>query len=308
MASGLTESAAVGRGEPSTLEAPGSAALAHSGGHRVWAVLVRQRLAVPAAVVLLVVFACAVLANVVAPYDPERQDYSNVLEPPSPLHLMGTDEIGRDIASRVIFGARTSMSVGLVAVGLSVAVGVALGLIAAYQRGWVDDTLMRAMDAVSAFPDLVLALGITAALRPGLINVMVAIGFVSIPQFARLARGQALSVREQEFVSAARLLGAGPLRVIALHIWPNVTAPVIVQASLRFAAAIVAEASLSFLGAGVPPPTPSWGSMLQASYQYTETAPWLALFPGGAIFLTVLAINIFGDALRTAMDPRLRAR
>jgi ABC-type dipeptide/oligopeptide/nickel transport system permease subunit len=137
---------------------------------------------------------------------------------------------------------------------------------------------------------------------------MVAIGFVSVPQFARLARGQALSVREQDFVSAARLMGAGPLRVIAHHLWPNVTAPIIVQASLRVAAAIVAEASLSFLGAGVPPPTASWGSMLQASYQYTETAPWLALFPGGAIFLSVLAINVFGDALRSALDPRLRAR
>jgi peptide/nickel transport system permease protein len=271
-------------------------------------VLLRQRLAVPAGLVLLVVLLAALLANVLAPYDPERQDYAHVLEPPSLAHVMGTDDIGRDVLSRVIYGARTSMSVGLVAVGLSVLIGVPLGLIAAYHHGWLDDTLMRAMDAVSAFPELVLALGITAALHPGLLNVMVAIGVVSVPQFARLARGQALSVREQDFVSAARLMGAGPARVIARHLWPNVTAPIIVQASLRVAGAIVAEASLSFLGAGVPPPTASWGSMLQASYQYTETAPWLALFPGGAIFLSVLAINVVGDALRSALDPRLRAR
>jgi peptide/nickel transport system permease protein len=161
---------------------------------------------------------------------------------------------------------------------------------------------------VSGFPDLVLALGITAALRPGLVNVMVAIGIIYTPQFARLARGQALSVREQDFVSAARVVGAGPTRLIARHIWPNVTAPIIVQASLRVAAAIVTEASLSFLGTGVPPPTPTWGSMLRASYQYTETAPWLAICPGLAIFLTVLASNIFGDAVRSALDPRMRGR
>jgi ABC-type dipeptide/oligopeptide/nickel transport system permease subunit len=292
---------------PLAAEAAPPLGRAHRRG-RAWAVLLRQRLAVPAGLVLLLVLLAALLAGVLAPYDPERQDYAHVLEAPSLAHPMGTDDIGRDVLSRVIFGARTSMSVGLVAVGLSVLVGVPLGLIAAYHHGWLDDTLMRAMDAVSAFPELVLALGITAALHPGLLNVMVAIGFVSVPQFARLARGQALSVREQDFVSAARLMGAGPLRVIAHHLWPNVTAPIIVQASLRVAAAIVAEASLSFLGAGVPPPTASWGSMLQASYQYTESAPWLALFPGGAIFLSVLAINVFGDALRGALDPRLRSR
>jgi peptide/nickel transport system permease protein len=274
---------------------------------RHWGLL-RQRLAVPAALVLVVVVLCALTAGVIAPNDPERQDYLHVLEPPSPAHLMGTDDLGRDVLSRIIYGSRVSVSVGLVAVGLSIAIGVPLGLAAAYRRGWLDDVIMRVMDAVSAFPELVLALSIAAALRPGLLNVMVAIGIIYTPQFARLARGQALSVREQEFVSAARLIGAGPTRLIARHIWPNVTAPIIVQASLRVASAIITEAALSFLGAGVPPPTPTWGSMLRASYQYTETAPWLAIGPGATIFLTVLAANVFGDALRAALDPRMRGR
>lgn len=255
---------------------------------------------------LLVVIGGALLANALAPFDPERQDYAHVLEPPNGSHVLGTDDLGRDILSRIMFGARTSISVGLVSVGVSVVLGVPLGLVAAYRGGWLDDALMRLMDAMTAFPELILALGITAALRPGLLNVMVAIGVIGIPQFARLARGQALSVRQQDFVNAARAIGAGATRVLARHIWPNSTAPIIVQASLRIAAAIVTEATLSFLGAGVPPPTPSWGSMLQSSYQYTETAPWLAVFPGAAIFLTVLATNLVGDALRTTLDPRMR--
>jgi len=274
----------------------------------MYVLLLGQRLAVPSVIVLLVVVLSGLLANVVAPADPERQDYVHVLEPPGVAHLMGTDDLGRDVLSRIIYGSRTSVSVGLVAVGIALLVGVPIGLIAAYRRGWQDDAIMRVMDAVSAFPGLVLALGITAALRPGLANVMIALGVIYVPQFARLVRSQSLSVREQDFVSAARLLGAGPTRLIARHILPNVTAPIIVQASLLVAAAIVTEASLSFLGAGIPPPTPTWGSMLQASYQYTETAPWLAIFPGVAIFLTVLATNVFGDALRATLDPRLRGR
>lgn len=255
---------------------------------------------------LVVVVGSGLLAPLLAPYDPERQDYAHVLEPPSTSHLLGTDDIGRDILSRIMYGARTSLSVGLVSVGFSVIIGVPLGLSAAYRGGLMDDALMRLMDAMTAFPELILALGITAALKPGLLNVMVAIGVVGIPQFARLARGQALSVRQLEYVNAARALGAGAGRVLAFHIWPNSTAPIIVQASLRVASAIVTEATLSFLGAGVPPPTPSWGSMLQASYQYTETAPWLAVFPGAAIFITVLATNVVGDALRIVLDPRMR--
>jgi peptide/nickel transport system permease protein len=256
-------------------------------------------------VLVLVVFA-AIFANVVSPADPLYQDYRSPLQSPSLSHPFGTDNLGRDILSRVIHGARISVSVGLLAVGLAAIVGVPLGLIAAYAGGLVDDVLMRIMDALMAFPALVLALGITAALGPSLTNVMIAIGLVYMPAFARLVRAEGLSVREREFVIAARTIGARPSRLIARHIWPNVAAPIIVLASLRVATAIITEAGLSFLGAGVPPPTPSWGSMLRTSYQYTETAPWMAIFPGLAIFVTVLATNLFGDALRTALDPRLR--
>jgi len=301
--------------EPETMEAraipgvtvPAIAVPARS--RRNWVTrLLTSRLALPASLVLLVMIGCALFANVLAPYDPLYQDYDNVLAFPSRAHPMGTDDLGRDVLSRIIYSARVSMSVGVVAVGIALVIGVPIGLLAAYHGGWLDDTLMRVMDAVASFPALLLALAITVALRPGLINVMIAIGVVYIPAFARLARGEALSTREREFVMAARVIGAHPSRVIAYHIWPNVTAPIIVLASLRVASAIVTEASLSFLGAGIPPPTPSWGLMLKASYQYTETSPWLALFPGLAIFLTVLAANIFGDALRTALDPRLRYR
>ncbi len=270
--------------------------------------LLRTRLAVPSLAVLVVVVVCAVFAGAISPHDPDRQDYKHVLEKPSRTYLLGTDDLGRDILSRIIFGTRVSVSVGIVAVGIALAIGVPLGLMAAFVGGLIDDAIMRVIDAMSAFPALVLALGISAALRPGLLTVMVAIGVVYIPQFARLARAQALSVREQEFVNSARVLGARPLRLIALHIGPNVAAPIIVQASLRVATAIVTEAGLSFLGVGVPPPASSWGAMLRSSYQYTETAPWLAIFPGAAIFVTVLATNLFGDALRTALDPRMRGR
>lgn len=267
--------------------------------------LFASRLALPAAIVLLVMLCFALFANILAPYDPLYQDYDNILAAPEWAHPMGTDDLGRDVLSRIIHSARVSMSVGIVAVGIALVIGVPIGLVAAYRGGWVDDTLMRVMDAISSFPALLLALGITVALKPGLTNVMIAIGVVYTPAFSRLARGEALSTREREFVTAARVLGARPARLIARHIWPNVTAPIIVLASLRVASAIVTEASLSFLGAGVPPPTPSWGLMLKASYQYTETSPWLALFPGLAIFITVFATNIFGDALRSALDPRM---
>ena len=277
-------------------------------GPSVLARLLRSRMAGPSLVIVVAVILCAVFANVLSPYDPYRQDYNAVLEPPSRAHLMGTDDIGRDVLSRIIYGSRVSASVGLVAVGIAMIIGIPLGLIAAYRGSWLDDVIMRIMDALSAFPPLILALGITAALKPGLLNVMVAIGVVSIPQFARLVRSQALTVREMDFVTAARMLGASPLRLIGRHIWPNSTSPIIVQASLRVAVAIVTEATLSFLGAGVPLPTPSWGSMLRSSYQYTETAPYLVIFPGAAIFVTVLATNLLGDALRSALDPRMRGR
>ncbi len=256
-----------------------------------------------AAVVFLL---CAVTANVLAPYDPLHQDYGAVLEAPSWKHPFGTDDLGRDVLSRVIFGSRVSLQAGVVAVAFAVAVGVLLGLTAGYWGGLTDEALMRVTDALYSFPALLLALAITAALGPSLTNVILAVGIVLTPVFARLVRGQALSVKEQDFVAAARAAGAGHWRIMRRHIWPNVTAAIIVQASLTVAFGIIYEAALSFLGVGVRPPTPSWGSKLRVGYTYLEGAPWLAFFPGAAIFFSVLAFNFLGDGLREALDPRLR--
>lgn len=258
--------------------------------------------------ILGVVIFCAIFADVISPYDPIAQDYTALTQPPSLAHPLGTDDLGRDVLSRIIHGTRVSLQVGIIAVGIALAVGVTLGLVSGYVGGWVDDAIMRFVDAVQAFPGLILALAITAALGPSIGNAMVAIGFVSAPGIARLTRGQTLSVREREYVAAARVLGIPPIAIMARHIWPNVTAPIIVQATLMVAGAIVTEASLSFLGVGVNPPTPSWGAMLRTGSQYLEVAPWLALAPGVAIFLTVLAFNFVGDGLRRALDPRLVSR
>ncbi|MCC6179131.1 MAG: ABC transporter permease [Chloroflexi bacterium] len=259
-------------------------------------------------VVLATMIFLAATADFLTPYDPNYQDYTSLLRPPSLDHPFGTDQVGRDVYSRVVYGTRISLQVGVIAVGIALTIGVTLGLIAGFYRGWVDEILMRMMDAVYAFPALVLALAITAALGTGIVNVMIAIGIVYMPSYARLVRGQVLSVREREFVVAARLLGAKPRRLMFRHIWPNVTAPIVVQGSLNVSSAILTEASLSFLGLGVRPPTPSWGSSLQAGYQYLSTAPWLSIYPGLAIFIAVLGFNLFGDGLRQLLDPRLRGR
>jgi peptide/nickel transport system permease protein len=250
----------------------------------------------------------ALTADFLTPYDPNYQDYSQFRVAPSLDHPFGTDQVGRDLYSRVVYGTRISFLVGVVAVGIGLTAGVVIGLVAGLYRGWVDEVLMRVMDAIHAFPALVLALAITAALGAGIVNIMIAIGIVYMPSYARLVRGQVLSVRERDFVIAARLLGAGSLRLMFLHIWPNVTAPIIVQGSLNVSSAILTEASLSFLGLGVRPPTPSWGSSLQGGYQYLSSAPWLSFYPGLAIFIAVLGFNLFGDGLRQLLDPRLRAR
>jgi peptide/nickel transport system permease protein len=267
---------------------------------------VRGPLARAGAVGIGVVLLVAALAPRLTSYAPTAVDLGKTLHPPSAGHLLGTDELGRDVLSRTLHGSRISLQAGMVSVGLALVAGVVLGLVSGYLGRWVDDLLMRAMDAILSFPYLVLALAITAALGPSLANAMVAIGVVYTPQFARLVRGQVLSVREREFVEAARALGARGARVVGTHIWPNVTAPIVVQAPLSMAFAIIAEASLSFLGLGVQPPAPSWGSMLRVGTGYIETAPWLALCPGVAIFLTVLAFNFFGDGVRDALDPRMR--
>lgn len=267
--------------------------------------LLETRLVGTGLTISALVLLSALAAPILAPYDPNEQDYLAITEPPSTAHLLGTDDIGRDVLSRIIYGSRVSLEVGLIAVGIAAGVGVSLGLVAGYVGGLLDDVIMRLVDAIQAVPNLILALAVTAALGPSIANAMLAIGFVATPGMARLTRGQTLSVREREFIAAARLCGASPLGIMRLHIWPNVTAPIVVQATLLLGSAIVTEAALSFLGVGVQPPTPSWGAMLRTGSQYLEVAPWIGIAPGVAIFLTVLAFNFVGDGFRRALDPRL---
>jgi len=266
----------------------------------------RNRLALAGLVVLAAVVAAALLAPWLAPAPPFRTDFNNLLRPPGPGHPLGTDDLGRDLLSRVIFGARTSLAAGVISVGIAVAAGLPLGLLAGYYGGRLDDLLMRLTDAMLSFPLLVLALAVAAVLGAGLEKAMVAIGIVFMPGVIRLARGQVLSEREQQYVEAARATGASDARILWRHILPNVLSPLLVHASLSTAAAITAEAALSFLGLGTQPPTPSWGSMLNVAQAYLGTAPWMAFWPGLAIFCTVLALNLVGDGLREALDPRLR--
>ena len=267
----------------------------------------RVRLAVVGGSIVGTMSLAAVLAGVAAPYSPTQQDIRNLLRPPSPSHLLGTDELGRDTLSRVLFGAQVSLEVAIIAVGISLVVGTGLGLLAGYARGLTDATIMRVMDGLLALPTLVLALAMVAMLGPSLNNAMLAIGLTGVPIFARLVRGQVLSVRELDYIQAARSLGASGLRVMVDHLLPNVAAPIVVQASLAMPAAILAEAGLSFLGLGVQPPTPSWGAMLNTAKGYLQQDAWLAVAPGAAIFVTVLGFNFLGDAIRDALDPRLRA-
>jgi peptide/nickel transport system permease protein len=270
--------------------------------------ILQTRLAWLGLIVLLVMVFMAGTADVLTPYDPNYQDYTHILRPPSLDNPFGTDEIGRDVYSRVVYGTRVSLEVGVVAVAIGLVSGVLIGLVAGYNGGWIEDVLMRTMDGLRAFPALVLALAISAVLGQGIINVMIAVGVVYVPTFARLTHAQTLSIRERDYITAARVIGVGPWRMMLRHIWPNAIGPIIVQASLAAAFAILAEASLSFLGLGVRPPTASWGSMLRSGYQYLSTAPWLSLYPGAAIFIAVLGFNLLGDGLRQALDPRLRRR
>jgi peptide/nickel transport system permease protein len=249
----------------------------------------------------------AVLAPLVSPYDPYEQYYGQVLEPPSHQHLFGTDNFGRDLFSRVIWGAQISIKVGLLAVGIGVLLGSALGLASGYFGGTLDLVLQRVMDAWIAFPSIILALAILAALGAGEINVMIAIGLSLVPFANRIVRGSVLAEKTNVYVEAARSMGCSELRIMARHILPNVTAPIIVIATMTIGQAILAEAALSFLGVGVQPPHPAWGSMLSGhSRTYMLAAPWMAIFPGLAIFLAVMGWNLVGDALRDLGDPRLR--
>ncbi|HEV8534799.1 MAG TPA: ABC transporter permease [Candidatus Limnocylindria bacterium] len=249
----------------------------------------------------------ALLAPFIAPYDPIKVNVSGALQPPSGIHFLGTDDLGRDVFSRVLWGSRVSLSVGVISVSIGFLVGVTLGLAAGYLGGTFDLLVMRAIDALLAFPALVLAIAITAALGPQIQNAMIAIGIVAVPAYARLTRGQVLSVRAREFIVAARTIGCSPLRIVLRHIFPNVTNALIVQATLSTAFAILAEAALSFLGLGPQPPDPSWGQDVNYSQRYLPNLKWwMSVGPGVAIFTAVFAFNFLGDALRDALDPRLR--
>lgn len=256
--------------------------------------------------VLALVLLMAVVAPLIAPYDPLKQDLANILLPPSAAHLLGTDNLGRDIVARVVYGSRVSLIAGLASVAVAVVVGSLLGLAAGFAGGMVDNVVMRMVDAVLSFPGLVLALALGAVMGAGLLGVVIALGVVYTPTFARLMRGQVLSIREREFVHAARVIGAPSWRIVTRHVLPNVATPIVVQASLSIAFAILAEASLSFLGLGVPPPEPSWGGMINQGRGYLQQAPWIVFGPGAALFVTVLGLNFVGDAIRDALDPRIR--
>lgn len=246
----------------------------------------------------------SVLAPVLAPYDPAKPDFTAVRQAPSAAYPFGTDEIGRDVLSRTIYGARASLLAGVISVLIASGLGVPLGLVSGYFRGTVDEVIMRLTDAVLSFPFLILAIAMAAALGPSLTNAMIAIGIATTPTFVRLTRAQVLAVGSEEYVLAARALGATSGRIIGRHVLPNSVAPLLIQASLTIAQAVIAESALSFLGLGVQPPTPSWGGMLNTAKNFLVQAPWMAIYPGLSIFFTVLAFNLFGDGLRDALDPR----
>lgn len=251
----------------------------------------------------------ALLAPMIAQYGPVDVDTGRFLQPPSTAHWLGTDDLGRDIFSRVVWGARVSLSVGLISVGIGLFAGVPLGLLGGYLGGWIDLLIGRIVDTLLAFPGLILALAITAALGPALQNVMIAIGIIAVPFYARLTRGQVLAVRQRDFVLAAHVVGVPPRRILARHVFPNILNVLIVSATLWTAIAILAEAALSFLGLGVQPPSPSWGQDIAYSKHHVITGVWWPVVgPGAAIFLAVFAFNMLGDGLRDALDPRLRRR
>jgi ABC-type dipeptide/oligopeptide/nickel transport system permease subunit len=268
--------------------------------------LVGRRVVLVGVVLVVILAFLGFLGRFLAPYSPTTQDLLHVLGQPSTSHWLGTDELGRDILSRLLWGAATSLQVGLGAVLLACIPGVMVGVSVAYRGGWVDNVVMRMLDGLMAFPSLILALTIVAVLGSSLFNVILAIAITSFPHYARIVRGQVLSVREHDYVLAVRCVGARDRRIVFRHILPNVLSPVLVQASLGVGFAIVAEAGLSFLGVGIQPPTPSWGTMIQVGFQYLEVAPWLVMAPATMIFMAVLGFNLLGDGLREALDPHLR--
>ena len=273
---------------------------------RAWRRLRRRRGALVGGVVVLLFTLLAVFAPWVAPQDPIATSWGAIRKAPDAAHWFGTDEIGRDVFSRVVWGTRASLLAGVVSVSISLLLGVPIGLAAGFLGGWVDAAISRVTDAFLACPFLILAIALAAFLGPSLTNAMIAIGVSATPIFVRLTRAQVQGVKVEDYIEAARAVGNPPLRIALRHVLPNITAPVIVQATLAIAAAVIAEASLSFLGLGQQPPAPSWGSMLNTAKNFVDNAPWMAIWPGGAIFLLVLSFNLLGDGLRDALDPRQR--
>jgi peptide/nickel transport system permease protein len=269
--------------------------------------LLKRKGAIVGMVVIAIFVLLAVFAPLIVPYDPIATSWSLVRKAPTSQHWFGTDDLGRDILVRVIYGARASLTAGAISVGIALAIGVPFGLLAGYRGGFIDALISRITDAMLAVPFLILAIALAAFLGPSLGNAMIAIGISATPIFIRLTRGQVMSVKVEDYVEAARAVGNPPWRIALFHILPNIMPALLVQATLSIAAAIIAEAALSFLGLGQQPPAPSWGSMLNAAQRFLTSAPWMAIWPGLAIFLVVLSFNLVGDGLRDALDPRERA-
>lgn len=273
---------------------------------QIWSQFSRNRLAVLGLAVVLAFFVIAILAPWLTPHSPTAYNLDSILLSPSAAHPLGTDEEGRDVLARMIYGTRISLSVGFVSVILYVLIGIVIGAVAGYFGGWVDIAASRLIEIMMCFPTFFLILAVLAFIGPSLINIMVVIGLTSWPGIARLVRGEFLKLRGQDFVTAGKVVGAGPIRIIFRHILPNSMAPVLVSATFGIASSILIESSLSFLGFGVQPPTPSWGEILSQSRDFMDIAWWLALFPGIAIFISITAYNLVGEGLRDAIDPRMK--
>lgn len=271
----------------------------------LWDKFYKNKLAVIGAIIIIIEIFVALLAPWIAPYDPTEPDYMQVLSSPGAEHFLGTDSLGRDVFSRVVHGTRVSLSAGLIAVSIALVIGVPIGLISGYYQGFLDEfIIMRFTDAMMALPSLVLALALSAIMGAGLRNAMIAIGIIFTPRYIRLVRGEVLSVKEDQYIEAAHALGMSDIRLLFKHILPNITSPIMVQATLNIATGIIVEAGLSYLGLGTQPPVPSWGNMLSSGQGYLEQAPWIALSSGVAIFISVLAFNLLGDGLRDMLDPK----
>ena len=277
-----------------------------SPGARAWRRLLKRKSAVLGLVIIVLLVVVAIFAPLIAPFDPAQQTWTAIRKPPSLQHWFGTDESGRDLFSRVIFGARASLLAGVVSVSIALGLGVPIGLLAGYGGKWTDILISRITDAMLACPFLILAIALAAFLGPSLQNAMIAIGVTATPVFVRLTRGQVMAVKVEDYVEAARAVGNPAVRIAFKHILPNIMPALIVQATISIATAIIAEASLSFLGLGQQPPAPSWGSMLNTAQRFLTNAPWMAIWPGLAIFLVVISFNILGDGLRDALDPKER--